>query len=148
MDLKNSKYFSVRTEMTYSRTAEERGLDNMPKTDEHKTNIQYTACRMDMLRELTRHPIIVHSWYRAPEVNKAVGGKPNSRHARGLAVDSSCPEFGDVEEYWEFIKTVKDRVRYHKNIYELNSRGQAWVHLSFAEQGQEPALRDLRLYPK
>ena len=40
------------------------------------------------LRDAWGKPLAINSGYRCPEVNKAVGGVPNSQHAKGEAV---CP---------------------------------------------------------
>jgi uncharacterized protein YcbK (DUF882 family) len=43
--------------------------------------------KLDEAREFAGIPFIINSAYRSPEENKAVGGKPNSSHLKGLAVD-------------------------------------------------------------
>lgn len=42
------------------------------------------------LRDAWGKPLAINSGYRCPEVNKAVGGVPNSQHAKGEAADV-CP---------------------------------------------------------
>lgn len=46
-----------------------------------------TLARLDEARDLANTPFVVTSGYRCVAHNKAVGGKPNSAHTRGLAVD-------------------------------------------------------------
>ena len=43
--------------------------------------------KLDKARELANIPFTINSAYRSPEQNARVGGKPNSSHLRGLAVD-------------------------------------------------------------
>ena len=43
--------------------------------------------KLDEAREFAGIPFIINSAYRSPEKNKAAGGKPNSSHLKGLAVD-------------------------------------------------------------
>ena len=43
--------------------------------------------KLDKAREFANIPFIINSAYRSPEQNARVGGKPNSSHLRGLAVD-------------------------------------------------------------
>jgi uncharacterized protein YcbK (DUF882 family) len=47
---------------------------------------------LDQMRSDAGIPFIITSGYRTLEHNKAVGGKPNSAHTRGLAVDISAPD--------------------------------------------------------
>ncbi len=43
--------------------------------------------KLDEAREFAGIPFIINSAFRTPEKNEAVGGKPNSSHLKGLAVD-------------------------------------------------------------
>lgn len=43
--------------------------------------------KLDEAREYAGIPFIINSAYRSLEDNKRVGGKPNSSHLKGLAVD-------------------------------------------------------------
>lgn len=49
-------------------------------------NVNFLA-KLDEAREIAEIPFIINSAYRTKEHNKKVGGKPNSSHLRGLAVD-------------------------------------------------------------
>ena len=43
--------------------------------------------RLDEAREYAGIPFVINSAWRSEEDNKRVGGKPNSSHLKGLAVD-------------------------------------------------------------
>jgi len=58
-------------------------LDNLDKMD--KTFL----LRLDEARERAGIPFVINSAYRSPEHNAKIGGKPNSSHLKGLAVDIS-----------------------------------------------------------
>ena len=58
-------------------------LDNLDKMD--KTFL----LRLDEARERAGIPFVINSGYRTPEHNAKIGGKPNSSHLKGLAVDIS-----------------------------------------------------------
>lgn len=45
--------------------------------------------KLDEAREIANIPFIINSAYRSPEHNAKIGGKPNSSHLKGLAVDIS-----------------------------------------------------------
>jgi len=58
-------------------------LDNLDKMD--KTFL----LKLDEARERAGIPFVINSGYRSPEHNAKIGGKPNSSHLKGLAVDIS-----------------------------------------------------------
>ncbi len=78
-------------ELSVSAKAARLGLDNTP-TPEARANLRW-MCRevLDPLRRRYGAAVRVTSAYRSPAVNRAVGGVPNSRHVRGLAVDIVLP---------------------------------------------------------
>lgn len=74
-------------EATHSDKAVELGLDNTPPSVARE-NIYRAALGMEAIRSLCGDkPITITSWYRSPEVNRAVGGSETSDHVTGLAVD-------------------------------------------------------------
>lgn len=74
-------------EALFSQTAQEKDLDNTPD-DEAREAIKATALGMEAVRSLLGgKPIKVTSWYRSPDVNKAVGGAKTSDHMTGWSVD-------------------------------------------------------------
>lgn len=48
---------------------------------------------LDKAREISKTPYVISSGFRTPEQNKKAGGKANSSHLRGLAVDINCDNF-------------------------------------------------------
>jgi zinc D-Ala-D-Ala carboxypeptidase len=70
---KLSKHVSYK-EGVYSITAKRLGLENDP-SDEHLANMKLLAEKVfEPLREHVQHPIKINSFYRGPELNKAIGG--------------------------------------------------------------------------
>ena len=65
----------------------------LPPTAEISKNIVKLAREIQPYREDFGQPLYVSSWYRPPDVNKAVGGASNSYHLYGLAVDFSNPNY-------------------------------------------------------
>lgn len=57
-------------------------------SDLDKMNQEFLS-KLDEARELAGIPFKINSAYRSPEHNAKIGGKPNSSHLRGLAVDIS-----------------------------------------------------------
>ena len=56
--------------------------------DDGNMNQEFLS-KLDEARELAGIPFKINSAYRSPEHNAKIGGKPNSSHLRGLAVDIS-----------------------------------------------------------
>lgn len=107
------------------------GLDNTAASIAHKEAILNTATNMEVVRAiLNRLPIHINSWYRSPEVNKAVGGVPNSEHAIGQAVDFVCPRFGSPFQVAVELSKYANILNYNQLIYEGT-----WVHISFPPDG-------------
>lgn len=107
------------------------GLDNTPASIAHEEAILNTATNMEVVRAiLNRRPITINSWYRSPEVNKAVGGVPNSEHAIGQAVDFVCPRFGTPFEVAKRLLEYVHVLNFNQLVYE-----QTWVHISFPPDG-------------
>lgn len=107
-------------------TTSHRNLDNnIPKGMEPV--IINTARQMERVRAiLGNRGIHINSWYRSPEVNKAVGGSNSSQHSKGEAVDFVCPDFGGPLDICRKIIQYKELIRFDQLIYE-----HTWVHISF-----------------
>ena len=71
-----SKHISDKESM-YSRTAIRRSIDNTP-TEEHRENMCILAEQVfEPLRSWVGGPIKINSFYRSPDLNKAIGGSTN-----------------------------------------------------------------------
>ena len=81
-----SKHISDK-EGVYSRTALRLDIDNTP-TEEHLSNMRLLAENIfEPLRAYVGGPIKINSFYRSPELNKAIGGSTKSQHCYGQAID-------------------------------------------------------------
>lgn len=85
------KYFTMK-ELTKSATAEKYGLKNEPEMNERVLLRSLVKLILDPLREAWGSPIRLTCAFRSKEVNKKVGGHPNSHHIYGCAADIVCPE--------------------------------------------------------
>jgi hypothetical protein len=88
-DLPLTEHFTW-VEATASATAKARGIDNTPDAAAREA-IQHAAALMEAVRSLFGRAVQVTSWYRSPEVNRAVGGSATSDHMIGYAVDFRIP---------------------------------------------------------
>lgn len=126
-----SEHFTIE-EATFSSTAQRLGIANVP--DEEKlAHMKLAAVRLEEVRNILRAPIHIDSWYRSPELNKAVGGSPSSAHKDGFAIDFICPSFGTPKQIAEAI--VGSCIIFDQCIQEGN-----WLHISFAPTMRMQAL--------
>ena len=132
-----SKYFAL-SELTVSESAARRGLKNVP-FGKQLDNLRQTALRMDEIREGLGKPIIVTSGYRSPEVNAAIGGSRTSAHCHGLAVDFTCPGYGNPLAVAKAI--LASGIEFDQLIHEYG----AWVHIGFAEAGKPSRRQTLTI---
>ena len=138
-----SKHISDK-EGVYSRTALRRNIDNTPIED-HKINMVELAENIfEPLRMYVGGPIKINSFYRSPELNKAIGGSSKSQHCNGQAIDID-DTFGRMSnaEMYEFIKENLD---FDQMIWEFgNDSNPNWVHISYVSP-QQNRNRCLKAY--
>lgn len=131
-----SEHFSF-DEFTRSATAQSRGIDNVTPALEKIEELTRLATFMEFVRDaLGGHPIQITSGFRCEELNAAIGGASNSQHKDGHACDFLCPGFGSPDEICDFL--VRCEFPYDQLIYERDSRGNKWVHISIADVGVKP----------
>jgi zinc D-Ala-D-Ala carboxypeptidase len=122
-----SEHFTLE-ELSFSEAAARLGLDNIPDRIV-VTHLGLVAAAMEKIRILLGdRPIAVHSGYRSPEVNRAVGGVVTSAHCAGLACDFVCPAFGTPAEV--ALAILKSDIEYDQLILEYG-----WVHVGLAQEG-------------
>ncbi len=125
--MKISEHFTLE-ELSFSEAAARLGLDNTPGPI-IITNLGLMAAVMERIRTLLGdRPIVVHSGYRSPQVNQAVGGAAMSAHCHGLACDMVCPAFGTPVEV--ALAILKSDIEYDQLILEYG-----WVHVGLGQEG-------------
>ena len=137
--MKLTEHFSL-AEMIVSPTAKRLGLSNTP-TAEHIENMRY--CCEKILEPVRAHfgkSVTINSSYRAPLVNKAVGGSKTSQHVNGQAIDFEIPGVDNkVVADW-----IGDNLEFDQVILEFYTRGDknsGWVHASIKKGGGNRKLR-------
>ena len=117
------------SEASASSTAAARGIDNtIPPT--LFGNVERTARLMEDIRTLLGHtPIRVTSWYRSPELNRAIGGSKTSAHMKGLAVDFQTPRM-DLKAAFERI--ADSGTLFDQLILERTRDGAYWIHVGLS----------------
>ena len=100
-----SKHISYK-EGIYSRTALRLDIKNEPNKEQLK-NMKLLAEKVfEPLRIEVGGPIKVNSFFRSPELNKAIGGSSKSQHCHGQAIDLD-DTFGHMSnaQMYYFIKS-------------------------------------------
>ena len=144
--MKNISKHITYKEGTYSNTANRLGLANDP-TEEQLKNMKLVAEKVfEPLREHVSHPIKINSFFRGPQLNKAIGGSHSSQHCKGQAIDIDDSYGNSTNAYmYEWIKKNLD---YDQMIWEFGTdENPDWVHVSFVNEG-ENRNRCLKAYRK
>ena len=119
-------YFTIK-ELTYSKTAEEKNINNSPDINIQK-HLEELIKFLNPLREAWGEPILVSSGFRCPELNKAVNGSETSAHLMGYAVDLVPKDMKDWNDFITFLKDyLKDKL-FDQFIIETSGSFK-WAHL-------------------
>ena len=133
-------------EGVYSRTATRLNIDNKPKDDQMQNMCLIAEEVFEPLRVWVGGPIKINSFFRSPELNKAIGGSTKSQHCHGQAIDLD-DTFGRATnaEMYEFIRKYLD---FDQMIWEFGDEDNPdWVHVSYVSE-DENRNRCLKAYKK
>ena len=124
-----SKHVSYK-EGVYSITALRLGLNNDP-SDVHLANMRLISEKVfEPLRMHVGGPIKINSFYRGPELNKAIGGSSKSQHCNGQAIDID-DTYGHATNA-EMYHWIKENLNFDQMIWEFgDDNNPAWVHVSY-----------------
>ena len=129
-----SKHISYK-EGVYSRTATRLNIKNNPNAEQMKNMVAIAEEVFEPLRMWVNGPIKINSFFRSPELNKAIGGSGKSQHCHGQAIDID-DTFGRATnaEMFEFIKKHLD---FDQIIWEFGDEDNPdWVHVSYVSEEQ------------
>jgi hypothetical protein len=134
MEERISKHISLK-EGVYSTTALRLGLNNDP-SDAHLRNMKLLSEKIfEPLRMYVGGPIRINSFYRAPELNKAIGGSAKSQHCQGQAMDID-DTFGVMSNSTMF-NWIQDHCEFDQMIWEFGDENNPdWVHVSYVNPGE------------
>ena len=124
-----SKHISYK-EGVYSITAVRKGIDNEPN-EEQLSNMKLVAEKIfEPVRTHFKVPIKVNSFFRSPDLNRAIGGSTKSQHCKGQAIDidDTYGKIKNSDMYW----WIKDNLDFDQMIWEFgNNDNPDWVHVSY-----------------
>ena len=139
-----SKHISYK-EGVNSITATRRGIDNTPN-DQQLDNMETIAEEVfEPLRAYVNGPIKINSFFRCPELNKAIGGSSKSQHCKGQAIDID-DTFGRMTNA-EMYHFIKEHLDFDQMIWEFgDDENHDWVHVSYVspESNRKRCLKAYR----
>lgn len=121
----NTEHFTL-NEFTKSKVAKDNNINNVLPL-ELEENAKFTLESLEKIRKAYEKPIYITSGYRCKELNKLVGGKPNSQHLKAQAVDLKWDE--------NLYNLIKDRFVFDQLIKE-----NGWIHLSFSKNPRKQVI--------
>ncbi len=150
--MKVSEHISM-NEAIKSQTATRNSIDNTP-SDLQLANMQRVAndC-FEPLRRAKNVPIGISSFFRCPNLNKAIGGSTTSQHCatedkagiNAAAIDIDADIYGGITNK-EIFTWLKANVEFDQLIWEFGTDDDpAWVHISKREHtNRNQVLRAVR----
>ena len=136
-----SKHISYK-EGVYSNTAIRRGIENTPDDEQLKCMETIAEEIFEPLRAYVGGPIKINSFFRCPELNKAIGGSGKSQHCKCQAIDID-DTFGRMTNA-EMYHWIKEHLDFDQMIWEFgDDDNPAWVHVSYvsAEENRNRCLK-------
>lgn len=116
-------------EATKSNTATRLGIDNTPSESIIET-MKLTAEKIFQPLRDALGPIRVSSFYRSPDLNRAIGGSKTSQHCTGEAIDMQGISVSNAEL---FLKAC-DLEDFDQIIWEFGTLEEPdWVHVSYSK---------------
>ena len=118
------------SEMTKSEAALRHNIDNTPNEEQIQALMVLAQNVLQPVRDYFKKGVKCNSGFRAPAVNRAVGGSPTSDHCKGQAADIEIP---GVSNY-ELAKWIVDNLKFTQVILEFYTQGvpdSGWVHVSY-----------------
>ena len=143
-----SKHISYK-EGVFSNTATRLNIDNTPGQLEFSNMGVIADNIFEPLRKWVNAPIKITSFYRSPNLDKALGGSYRSQHCEGRAMDID-DVFGRTTNALMF-EYIKNNLDFDQLIWEFgNDTNPDWIHVSFCSpaENRSRCLRAFKLHGK
>jgi hypothetical protein len=127
---KFSKHISWK-EAVGSATAKKLDIDNTPNEEQLNNMKNLAEDLFEPLREKVGEPILINSFFRCEELNKAISGSATtSQHIKGCAIDLDATKMTNCELFY----IIKNYFEFDKLIWELgDDENPAWIHVSYVK---------------
>ena len=118
-------------ELIKSNTAQRLGITNEPDNEAVENLKMLCKHILQPCRDHFGIPFSPSSGYRSPVLCEALGSKPTSQHAKGMAADFEIPSITNLE----LAEYIRDNLIFDQLIlefYEPTFANSGWVHCSYA----------------
>ena len=107
-------------------------LDNRMDCNQKVNASNLCVNYLDGIRSFIGHPVYISSGYRCHDLNKAIGGHPNSYHTQGLAADILCPSLSLQKLASTIVHLISKKLIYYPDqlIYYPH---QGFIHFGIRE---------------
>lgn len=124
-----SKHITLK-EAISSPTAVRLGISNAPDKETLERMKKVAERCFEPLREWYGKPIRINSFYRSPELNKAIGGSETSQHSFGEAIDIDAGN-----ENKKLFDWIINNLDFDQVISEFGTNDfPEWIHISYTER--------------
>ena len=138
-----SKHISYK-EGVHSITAIRLGIENVPDNKQLNNMELISEKIFEPLRQWVGGPIKINSFFRCPDLNKAIGGSSKSQHCKGQAMDID-DNYGHATNA-EMYHWIKKNLDFDQMIWEFgDDDNPAWVHISYVSS-EDNRNRCLKAY--
>ena len=99
--------------------------------------LEHLRAQYNLLYDDGSHPIVINSGYRSEEVNRKVGGAPNSNHLTGCAADIRVYGIEQALRYAVILLNYADDSdqEFDELLIERSKKGTYWVHFAVRKEG-------------
>ena len=126
------KYFNIE-ELSDSAVARQLKIRNKPDATVVENLTALVHHILDPAREALGEPIVVNSGYRSPQLNRCVGGVPDSQHVKGEAADLRTRSAEGNRRLFDILS----KLPFDQLIWEHGSdKAPAWIHVSYKRNGE------------
>lgn len=121
------------SELMHSDIANMYGINNKTSNTEYLDNmLNLIYYVLQPLRDIVGCPVIVTGGFRSHALwqkLKDLGKNPSktSQHLIGQAADIDVPQ----KYLWEVFKIIRDQLPYDQLLYEHDTKGNKWIHVSY-----------------
>ena len=108
-----------------------KGVYNIP-SHEAIENLKRLCVWLEYLRKRYNEVVVINSGYRSPQLNRKVGGQPNSNHLTGCAVDIRVKDKEQLIQYAAILIQYANETHqdFDELLLEKNKHGAIWLHFA------------------